>query len=141
MQFDSADLAEMERNGSLLDVILHEMGHVLGIGTIWDTLGLLQGEGTSNPVFTGPQATAEFNAIFGANARGVPVESDGGPGTRDAHWDEELFGNELMSGFIATAANPLSRVTVASLADMGYTVNIAAADPFTPRRLVGTVTA
>src|SRR5262249_22323904 len=35
MQFDIADLADMEANGTLDDVITHEMGHVIGIGTIW----------------------------------------------------------------------------------------------------------
>src|SRR5262249_58958527 len=32
MTFDSADLASLEANGELFDVVLHEMGHVLGIG-------------------------------------------------------------------------------------------------------------
>jgi hypothetical protein len=36
--------------------------------------------------------------------------------------------------------NPLSAVTVASLADLGYTVNMAAADPFTPAGLARTAT-
>lgn len=33
MQFDTADLRHMENEGTLVDVITHEMGHVLGIGT------------------------------------------------------------------------------------------------------------
>ena len=45
MSFDSADLARMESDGSLVRVIIHEMGHVLGFGTIWDELGLRQGTG------------------------------------------------------------------------------------------------
>ena len=36
MKFDTADLPNMEANGTLNDVILHEMGHVLGFGSIWD---------------------------------------------------------------------------------------------------------
>jgi len=43
MSFDSADLAQMQSNGTLLDVITHEMGHVIGIGTIWTHKGLLVG--------------------------------------------------------------------------------------------------
>jgi hypothetical protein len=133
MEFDSADMASMEQSGRLYNVILHEMGHVLGIGTIWQAKGLLTGIGTSTPRFTGPQATAQFNAIFGRNDPGVLVESDGGPGTANAHWEESLFKTELMTGFIGSETlTPLSRVTVASLADLGYTVNIAAADAFTP---------
>lgn len=39
MQFDSADAASMDASGSLDDVILHEMGHVIGIGQLWSTAG------------------------------------------------------------------------------------------------------
>ena len=58
MQFDSADMASMESSGLLYSVVLHEMGHILGIGTLWEDLGLLSGAGTSNPIFTGANATA-----------------------------------------------------------------------------------
>ena len=53
MQFDSADMASMQQQGLLYSVVLHEIGHILGIGTIWQDLGLLSGVGTSNPIFTG----------------------------------------------------------------------------------------
>lgn len=128
MEFDSADLASMERDGSLLNVIVHEIGHVLGFGTLWQAKGLLSGAGTSNPIFTGPQATAAYNAIFGTSAGGVPVENAGGGGTRDAHWRESSFNTEIMTGYINAGTNPLSRITIASFADLGYTVNMAAAN-------------
>jgi hypothetical protein len=133
MEFDTADLASMEADGTLQAVIEHEMGHVLGIGTIWEDLGLLQGAGTSNPIFVGTQATAAYNAIFNRTATGVPVENTGGGGTRDSHWRESILRTELMTGYVSPAGvrNPLSRITVGSLADMGYTVNFAAADNFT----------
>jgi hypothetical protein len=130
MEFDTADLSQLEAEGSLLDVILHEMGHVLGIGSIWQDLGLLQGAGTSNPLFTGAQATAEYNRLFGLSAAGVPVENQGGAGTRDSHFRESVFGNELMTGYLSSGVNPLSRITVASMADLGYEVNMMAADSF-----------
>jgi len=133
MEFDSADLLSMLSNGTLLSVIEHEMGHVLGIGTIWSSKGLLVGAGTSNPIFMGAQAKAAYNSIFGTNASGVPVENTGGSGTRDAHWRESILGSELMTGWVGPGANlPLSRITIGSLADLGYTVNFAAADNFTP---------
>jgi hypothetical protein len=133
MQFDSADMASMISNGTFLGVILHEMGHVLGIGTLWTTKGLLSGRGGSNPIFTGVQATAEYNSLFGTTARGVPVENTGGSGTRDAHWRETVFGNELMTGWVGPGNElPMSRITIASLADLGYTVNLAAADSYVP---------
>ena len=42
MQFDSDDLAALAAAGDLLPVVLHEMGHVLGIGTIWERKELLR---------------------------------------------------------------------------------------------------
>jgi hypothetical protein len=132
MQFDSADLASMERSGLLYSVVIHEMGHVLGVGTLWQDLGLLSGAG-SNPIFTGASATAAYNQIFGTSARGVPVENSGGSGTALGHWRESILTNELMTGWVnGSSTLPLSRITIGSLADIGYTVNYAAADSFTP---------
>ncbi len=133
MQFDAADMASMVSSGLLYSVVLHEMGHILGIGTLWSDFGLLSGAYTSNPIFTGADATAQYNQIFGTNAAGVPVEATGGAGTADAHWRETVFTNELMTGWAGPGTNlPLSRVTIGSLADLGYTVNYAAADAYTP---------
>jgi hypothetical protein len=133
MEFDSADMRNMERNGTLYAVVLHEIGHILGIGTIWDYKGLLVGAGTSNPRFTGSRATAAYNSIFGANASGVPVENTGGGGTRDSHWRESILTTELMTGWVGPGTNlPMSRITVASLADLGYTVDMSKANSFSP---------
>jgi hypothetical protein len=131
MEFDTADLAALERDGQLKDVILHEMGHVLGIGTIWRQKGLLFRAGTANPRFLGPNASHEFAALLGSgSATRVPVANENGPGTRDSHWRESVFGNELMTGFLSGSVRPLSRLTVASLADLGYQVNYDAADAY-----------
>jgi hypothetical protein len=58
------------------------------------------------------------------------VENTGEQGTPDGHWRESVMGNELMTGYIAGTPNPLSLVTVESLADQGYSVSTAAADPY-----------
>jgi len=44
MKFDKDDLQKLENDGNMLEVVMHEMGHVLGIGTIWSDnfSGLLQ---------------------------------------------------------------------------------------------------
>lgn len=132
MHFDVADLASMQADGTLRSVILHEMGHVLGIGTIWEDLHLLVGAGTGNPRFVGANATAAYNQIFNRREAGVPVENTGGDGTADSHWRESVLSNELMTGWVGPGNYmPLSRITIGSLADLGYRVNYAAADPFT----------
>jgi hypothetical protein len=45
MEFDAADIDRLAANGTLQDVITHEMLHVLGIGTLWSDRRLLQAEG------------------------------------------------------------------------------------------------
>jgi hypothetical protein len=130
MAFDTADLAKMEADGTLNDVIAHEMGHVIGIGTIWSRKGLLAGAGTNNPTFTGKAAKKEYGTLRGAAATAVPVENTGGGGTADSHWRETVFANELMTGFVGKAGNPLSRLTIASLQDLGYDVDLAVAEKY-----------
>jgi len=137
MQLDTDDLDQLETSGLLQAVIVHEMGHALGYGTIWTDLNLLADAtpppGT-DPHFTGAQATAAFEAAGGASyvaSLKVPVENTGGQGTADAHWRESVFGSELMTGFVDAGVNPLSRVTVGSMADLAYSVNFADADPYT----------
>ncbi|WOH68168.1 leishmanolysin-related zinc metalloendopeptidase [Bradyrhizobium sp. BWA-3-5] len=130
MQFDSADLANMEADGTLNDVITHEMGHVIGIGTVWTKKHLLKGAATSNPTFQGANAMREYGTLRGSSPSPVPVENTGGSGTRNSHWRDAVFRAELMTGFVNVGGNPMSRVTIASLQDMGYQVNMAAAQPY-----------
>ena len=130
IRLDQADVAAMESSGRLFDVALHEFGHVLGIGTLWSGKGLLTGGGSSDPYFTGAHAITEYQNMGGAHPNPVPVENTGGSGTRDSHWRESLLTTELMTGWISSGGNPLSRLTVGSLDDMGYSVNYGAADSF-----------
>lgn len=132
MSFDSADLDQLEADGGMFNVIVHEMAHCIGIGTLWSSMGLLEGEGTANPVFIGENAMREWGVLSGAGRpMPVPVANTGGGGTREGHWRETIFGNELMTGYLDGGINPVSRVTVAALEDMGYEVNYDAADAFT----------
>jgi hypothetical protein len=141
MQFDTADVANLEASGAFALVIEHEMGHVLGYGTIWGDLNLLVGEGGSDPHLIGAQALAAFDRSGGLNynlGAKVPVENcvgfpqnTCGQGTQDAHWRESIFNNELMTGFLDSGGNPLSVVSTASMGDLGYLVNFAASDGYT----------
>lgn len=133
-ELDQDDVNRLLEHNMLDDVVLHEMGHVLGIGTLWSyKRTLLQGAGTDDPLFVGSGAQQAFAAIPGNRVTrdGVPVENTGGTGTRDAHWRRSIFENELMQGYAQAGGMPMSRVTVRSLADLGYTVSESAADAFT----------
>lgn len=132
MEFDVADLGLMAANGYLQEVITHEMLHVLGVGTLWSTRGLLVFEGTPSVGFIGgasQQGCLDSGGRLVCEAS-VPVENRGGAGTADAHWREATFGNELMTGYVNIGGMPLSQMTVGSLRDLGYEVNPFAADPY-----------
>ena len=131
-QLDLADLAQLSASGALYEAALHEIGHILGIGTIWDALNLVATSPSGERGFVGPQATAAFNALFNVTGTAVPIEVDGGPLTADGHWSETVFANELMTGFFNGGINPLSVVSVASLADVGYQVDLSQADSYSP---------
>lgn len=49
IEIDEADVQLMIDGGSLASTILHEMGHVLGIGSPWTDFGFLQGAGGADP--------------------------------------------------------------------------------------------
>jgi hypothetical protein len=152
MRFDAADFGNLSA-AALNRVIIHEMAHVLGFGTLWTRNELLEnpscpdtnGDGigdcsASDPVgpdsrFVGVEAGRAYRALGGGLDAHVPVENgDGraaGPGSRDGHWRESVFATELMTGFIqSNATNPLSVLTVAALIDMGYEVDFAGVDDY-----------
>jgi hypothetical protein len=149
MTFDSADVAALVTAGRLNSVILHEMGHVLGFGTLWTQLAFNCLQDASNPpgtildtYFSCFNARVMFDSIGGTSYTGgnkVPVENCGpaspvncGAGNVNGHWREPTFINELMTGFLnGGVANPLSRLSAAAMEDLGYRVNYAGADQYT----------
>jgi Leishmanolysin len=142
MRFDSADLQNLANNGRLGAVVLHEMLHVVGVGTLWQSKGILVDTSTATVRVTGPLAVAACvtdhggaavctgNAVPAENCLNLSPSVTCGVGTRNSHWKESIFQTELMTGY-AGASNPLSKMTIQNLADMGYTVNTGAADAYT----------
>ncbi|EIQ01158.1 PEP-CTERM putative exosortase interaction domain-containing protein [Opitutaceae bacterium TAV1] len=142
MTFSSSYAATMHADGSFLYVAMHEMGHVLGFGTLWN---YVNGSTTFNNVldasgnYIGAAALAAYREEFGLpDAQFIPVEKGGGSGTAGGHWDEVDGGNgltgvislitgldmkyELMTGWVS---DPMfvSRMTLAMFEDIGYTVD------------------
>ncbi|HEY4321281.1 MAG TPA: Ig-like domain-containing protein [Gemmatimonadales bacterium] len=135
MAFDAADLAALVTTNQLVPTITHEICHVLGFGTLWDAMHVVSGLGTSDPIFTGAAALLEwppFASALDYNGRPIPVENSGGSGTAGSHWRESVFGAELMTGYIEAPGvpMPLSKMTLASLRDLGYGVDYSQADLF-----------
>ena len=137
MRLDTADLSQLEPTGQLRRMILHEMGHVLGIGTSWPLAELLRDPSTGNPGadthFEGPLAIAAFDAAGGTGYTGgekVPVENDGVVGRADGHWRESVFRSELMTPTLSSGPETLSAISIQSLADVGYRVDVSQADAY-----------
>ena len=105
----------------MVGLILHEMGHIIGIGTLWDNNNLLD---TNNDYRVDTRATNVWRNDWGCVGT-PPIEKDPGP----FHWDEECLLDELMTGS-RTGALPFSRLTIATVEDIGYSVNYDAADAF-----------
>lgn len=135
MSFDSADLNTLAAGGSLQNVITHEMLHVVGIGTLWTSKepDLVTDTGTATPKYNGVFARQACVAAGGTLACSsyVPVEGTPEPvGTRDAHWRENTFNQEMMTGYLDPTA-PISAITIGGLKDLGFVVDESQADAFT----------
>lgn len=129
VELNSRRLADMERDDLLLAVLLHEIGHVLGIGIISNSLwsGFVSGAGTFQPVFTGSNASRAYARFLGlgSNAsRDVPLVPAAD------HWDDDSkLKVELMTANIDGSSIPLSAVTIGALKDLGYDVDETQAEP------------
>ena len=132
--FDLADLSQLQASGGLYSAALHEIGHVLGLGTgsSWD--GSLVNPSSSSDLtadthFPGSRAIAAFNAAGGTSYSGgkVPVENQGD----NSHWRQSVMGDEVMTPVHNLGGpNPLSAITIQALSDLGYRVNVSLADSY-----------
>jgi hypothetical protein len=111
IEFNTNFLSEFS-DSEVAGTIAHEIGHTLGYG--WDKwLALFD------------QSTGRFKAKPIAalpSLANMLVETDYGPGTTLSHWDEEKFGNELMTGFKSGTEHVLP-VTIDVAALLGHKVN------------------
>jgi hypothetical protein len=135
-------LNQMAGSAQLENVVFHEIGHSLGFGILWyseknnfvPAPGCESATNLGNPEFTGPLAVKAWQD--GGKTGNPPVENDPtfGPGTVCGHWKKSVFKTELMTGFIEPAGvtQQVSTVTIASMADLGFTVDMTQADPFVP---------
>lgn len=148
MTFDLDDFPSLIADGTLVQVIAHEMGHAMGFGTLFEGNDLIGPRG-------GFGATEYINGSYGIKgyrrdignpiASFVPLEQRGGPGTALGHWLDAppffnqaftpAFKKEIMTGFLGDIeftpggfniifADPfISEATWGAFADLGFAVN------------------
>lgn len=139
LTLDEHDLFDIEQRSEELatDLLQHEIGHILGLGTMWGFRGLLEGSQSDDPRYTGERGVAAYQAAGGED-EGIPVENLGPQGSREGHWRESAFGrdtaaspprlrDELMTAQLSTTSY-LSAMSIASFADFGYEVDTSAAE-------------
>ena len=145
-------------NSSYYHVFLHELGHILGIGSLWDLTDFPKiayvEDSQTKYYYTGEKALQEYKNYFpdydNNNFVGIPFEDDGSSGTMNVHPEEGSEGSissddryingvfhpgldtELMSGWLDSYPTnaPLSRITLGFLDDMGYIVDYNKADTY-----------
>lgn len=138
-------------------VMLHEIGHLLGIGVYWSMSGAPVTTYVENNItkyyYTGQNALREYTSYIPDISHtiiGIPIEDNGGSGTQNVHAEEGEEGivssddryingvfhpglnTELMTGWMEgyPVSTPLSRISLGFLHDMGFGVDYSQADNF-----------
>ena len=144
------NLGLLSRPDDFYNTVRHELAHVLGIGAgreWWDRLRNRFAGDASNPPdthFVGELAYQAFLDLGGGDfyeTEGVPVANGAQP-TRvqpNSHWQQHVIDTELMVGCRDHVTGeppcplvmPVSTITLAALADMGWIVDMSLAEPGT----------
>ena len=124
------------------ETIVHEIGHVLGIGmfqldmvwTLWNSSRLLTFKpGTkwdenivdeAEGIYTAEAGNRVWKDTWGCT-QPLPISNDGG------HWKEECFIDEALTPLLTQGEDArLSSMTLAAIEDLGYKVDYDAADQY-----------
>ncbi|MEJ8809753.1 hypothetical protein WKW77_01650 [Variovorax ureilyticus] len=159
MQVDLSDLDNLLNDRErFFDSIVHEIGHVLGIGTSWEGQG--QGPvlvridpasqsttGGSGAVtmkrskvamYIGQHARDAYGLVKGGGSPEVPLDTEYVGSTRAFHWSEDELKHEIMSPRLddptvgvgtVGGSNVISAVSAGALADLRYIVDMSGAQP------------
>ncbi len=132
-----------EEIGELLNLdefVMHTIGRALGFGSLWEEFGLVR-DTDGVATYTGSNALREMSELWGDRNGGIVMLEDGADGAlANEYWREGLFVSELMTSrvglrrFVPNTSgnpdNPISRLTIAAMQDLGYGVDFEAADRY-----------
>ncbi len=112
------------------EIMTHEFAHVMGFGSLWEINDLI--DPLTGVYYADTNAGAVYNSSNNTANLDIPLTTDEGEGSNLVHWQEETFGNELMTHKFEPigVSNPLSEITLASLEDIGWNVNYDVAEPY-----------
>jgi FG-GAP-like repeat len=134
---------------ALNDLFIHEFTHALGFGTLWEPLRFRNADGSIRAIGAKGDAnslidrsTNRYRAdtfagwVYGEQLRdagkastitatAVPIEAG-----LFAHWDESIFQTESLTPIADSGNQPISRLTLAALSDLGWQVNMDAAQAY-----------
>ena len=106
--------------------MLHEFAHVLGFGNLWNGAGIDDLRDEANDVYIGANGLDAWQNTIGCTTGQLPVDPASG------HWSEDCLVSEVMT----PSADPgeeeiLSIITLRSMQDLGYQVDLSQADEYT----------
>jgi len=136
-----SQMADVKDNGETTAwrTVVHELGHIFGIGTLWPENNLVDSSGW----YVGTNALREYRNKFNDQTFiAIPIEDDGGGGTAGGHLEEGTqqgasendrtrngkfypgLNTDLMTGWAETNTGdePLTRISIGLLEDLGYEV-------------------
>lgn len=143
IDLDDIDALLAER-ARFKDTVVHEIGHVLGLGTLFDRAGLVRSDAQKNDWYVGTHGCRAYAQLLrpgSQQAVEIPLQAEPGRSTRAHHFDEAALPQEIMStaldqpqvgrGGGANAGtgliNVVSAVSAGALQDLGYVVDASRA--------------
>ncbi|MDW4496778.1 hypothetical protein R5H30_02205 [Sulfitobacter sp. D35] len=119
-RFDEADIQAKYDSGLFKDIVMHEVLHAMGFGTIGEQQGLVKSiDGQMR--FVGENAIEAYHNEFPEIAANDPNSHLGVRMTNDGHhWHHKTFTKEMMTSSLYNSGNYLSEMSIAALEDMGY---------------------
>ena len=129
LRFDAADLPSLIASGDAPMIALHELGHTLGIGSLWTYINKTTPDPARPILYTFPGGI-KGNEKIGGPSVGPVIEDTGNSGTYRRHWKETIYESELMTGYYGPGRAKMSMLTVGALSDLGFSVNNKRADKF-----------
>lgn len=126
IKIEKGDMEKAFINNNFGDLMLHEFGHVVGVGTRWNEDDLDSSYkliDAASKTYTGTNGLAAWNTMGCTGELPLAPSND--------HWNEDCLFNEVMTPKLKFQHKALvSPITMGALEDLGYEVNRDEQDDF-----------